>query len=838
MSRHTGVLCAFLAVELAGGVCRAGPADVQHPFILWTADEAAAIRRRMATRPWMKQSLDRLAREAKSGPFVNLFRYQVLGDAKAGAAERKYLLTFVGAPLDGKAPDGMRAGGHYDNYLNALRYDVLYDSLTAEQRTALAGTFRRFVRWELDHPYHNTRLSLLPNMQLPRRFAAHLMSLVLRDEKLIRAMWAAPSGFKWYFDEYLSDGGFYNEEFAKMTSLMGELLLYCRGLDRLGLGELGYGFRGRGGATMRSYLASYLWIGYPKTVLPGGRDRYERVAMGDARGHMLGLFQHANVPGYLPATAAEADKGGYRSLTGSWEYFYAANMNGRDHRGAKVEKLNFPQWFEIAHAKYPDGPFGYFLARMRRPGDDVYVPTPFWELEPIDPKATAAPPAPSAVYPQRGLAMLRAEESPGYWASPAPAVAMQLASLYVHYTSDCFSLLGYHAYNRPIYLNRAISAGYNGGPWDFSVRGHCGVVVDAEQAQPIGPVPVRHDFSGLVKFVSARGVLKEGAKPYVGRGEVRSSDQPRQPFTDVYSNVDLSRSLFLTRQYLFDVYQLADKSGQRRRFYWLVHAPGVPASEAGWAASDDLQNTLFNIEALTNEHQPRQRSSRPAPDPGQSWLRIAGEKKRALDGEPADVTVVQACILPDVGQSVLGRAWYDRKVGLRVRMLGEPGTTAFVFHTPVGYRPGALRSPRSGGEPARPETGGVSIAIAREAPRTIFAALHEPFENGTSRIERFSRIAQTDDAVAVAVVGPAVGVNDRAMVRVGDKSDQPLTLAGQGESFTFVGHAMLRIGAEKVEAVGDLRAMKLKVAGRPKLVVRGRDRPARVDGGYMILGGD
>ncbi len=827
----------LVATIVAAAFCIASEsaADVSHPYILWTPEEAAVLRKTFEREPWARESLERLAARPRSEPFVNLFRYQVLGDEKAGQAERKYLLSFVGAPLERRDSTGRGVGRHYDNYLHAIRYDALYDSLTPEQRRGLEETFRRFIRYELDHPYRNTRLSLLPNMQLPRLVAAHLMSVALGEEALIRRLWAAPSGFRWFFDEYLSDGGFYNEEFGKMTSLIGEYLLYCRGLERLGLNELGYGFEGRGGATMRRYVESYIWLGYPRTELPGGLPRYERVAMGDTRGRLLGVFQHANVPGFLGPRPDGVEPGGKRgrSLLDGWDDFYAANMNGRDHRGTKTQKLQFPQWFEVLHARYPDGPFGYFLVAMRRPGRAKYVPTPFWGLAPLGADDVEPPPAPSAVYPERGFAMLRAEESPAYWSSPAPAVALQFATLYVHYTSDCFSLLGYHAFNRPIYLNRAISAGYNGGPWDFSVRGHCGVVVDAEQAQPIGTVPSREDFSPVVKFVSARGVLAEGAELYQGVREVRSSDQPRAPATDVYTNVDLSRSLFLAREYLFDVYWLADREARPRRFYWLVHPPGVLESTEGWTPSTDLQATLFNVKALRDERGPRRRSLPPADAPSESWVRIQGERKMALGEGPADVTVVQRCILPDAGRSVLGPEWYAREVGVRVRMLGVAGTNAYVFDTPTCYPPGTLRSPRGGEAPPRPETGGVSIVVAREAPRTIFAALHEPIEGGRSGIERFERIAQVRDAVAARIVGREAGVNDRVMVRIGDSSGEPLTLEGGGERFTFAGHAFVRIGPDRVEARGDLRELRVKVEGRPQLVVNGRDRPARIADGFL-----
>lgn len=327
---------------------------------------------------------------------------------------------------------------------------------------------------------------------------------------------------------------------------------------------------------------------------------------------------------------------------------------------------------------------------------------------------------------------------------------------------------------------------------------------------------------------------------YRGRGEVRSSDQPKTPATEVYPDIALCRSLMLSREYLFDVYAVADKGGRPRQYHWLVHAPGVVSDENPWRDSTELQDKLMNVDPNDlpkNDGEDARRQYRipdgpKAPPAGRSWIRIGNEKKVEPGGKPLSITVLQSCVLPDVAQSVLGKEWYDRKIGVRIRMLGEEGTAAFAFDTPVQYPPGAPRSPRAGDERRRPETGGVSIAVARKSPATLFVALHEPFQ-GSPRIEEFRRIGQTADAVAAAIVGP--GMNDRVMVRLG-KVGEPATLAGEGESFTFDDHAFVRIGADKVEVAGDLRAMAIRVTGHPKLVRDGKASPATISGGLMKFG--
>ena len=169
----------------------------------------------------------------------------------------------------------------------------------------------------------------------------------MRDEKLIREVFNSKGGWKFYFDDYLGDGRFYFEEFGKQYSMIGEMLLWCRGTERLGLNELGYGYTGKGGATLRRYLESIVSLGYPRVELPAGRPHYPKVTMGDAKGSRLQgappyVFQHAIVDGVLP------------NGSGGEAFWIAANMNGRDHENAKVDKMLTPHWFEIAHARWPE----------------------------------------------------------------------------------------------------------------------------------------------------------------------------------------------------------------------------------------------------------------------------------------------------------------------------------------------------------------------------------------------------------------------------------------------------------------------------------------------------
>jgi hypothetical protein len=807
---------------LLGWVFQAAGADAAnraHPFILWTPDEAASIRHRIETQPWAKEQWQRLQEEKGLGqPFRNLFRYQIMGDEAAGELEKKYLLKFIGTDPD-KPPSKLdQDNRHYDNYEDALRYDVLYDRLTPDQRRQIEDTFRVYIDFQLHHDTSTYgQVNWLPNMQWPRPMAAHLMALALGDEAIIRDVFNSPGGWKWYFDDYVSDGprSLYNEEFGKQYSMIGEMLLWCRGLDHLSLPQYGYAYTGAHGGSMRGYLEGLIQLGFPRVDIPGGMPHYPRVTMGDARGAQIvggppNLFQHSLVNGYLP------DGQGGNDL---WS---AANMNGRDHTTAKVDKMREPQWLEIAYAKWPEAHFDYFLAQMRGPKQEQYIPTLFWGLRPIDPAKVTAPAAPSYVAQERAFAMLRAEESPAYWESPAPAVAMQFASYYVHYTHDCFSLLGFYAYNRPIYLNRGIASGYAGDdPWTDSVRGHAGVVVDNQQARPVG----RGTAIGRVAL----------AADYLDDPPARFADDPQVKFVlcrarGLYAGVDQTRALLLTRDYLLDVFRLT--SDKPRVYQWQVHALGQAKADSNqtWTSTTDLDNgALYRGLEGTPEMLAKLQAEPTRWD-------LTQVKKWAPGERPWSFVAVQDCATGDAAHSIMGKAWYDRQVGVRVSLLGEAGTIAYFGNTPE-YHP-APRQERGKSERVDAsvgnEVGGVSFIVQRAKPSTTFTALHEPFERGVWRVQNFRRIQETEDGVAVVITG--TGIDDRAMIALGADRNKPATLSGNGEKFTFADRAWIHVGPDEILVNGDLRSATFHVAGTPKFIINGKLTPATVHDGTLQFG--
>ncbi len=719
---------------------------IERPFILWTQADIAAMKQRMQEDPVMKESWARYAGERRAKPYAQFFKVAVLEDAKAIQAEKKYLLGIVGKHP--KQFEKLEHGGrHFTCYLDVIRYDLLYDHLSPEEREQVEKTFRKHIAYQLTDTKDYSRVAWLPNMQWPRPMSAQLMAVALGDEALIREILHANGGFIPYMNDYLADGRFYFEEFGKQRVMLTEMMLLCKGLEQLGLNELGFGYTGTGGATMRKHmLSTAVDQAFPAVPLPNGTLHIPRITMGDAKGSAfkekgslrpLKMFQHGVVRGYI-----SPELGGEQLVSNY-------NMNGRDHRGQKLPKLGYPWLYELAHTQWPDAGFDFFLAHMREFGQDSYLPTPYFGVSKrIAPGESNPPPAPSYVAPERGFAMLRAEESPEYWNSPAPAVALQFSQLYVHYVADSFSLLGYVAKNRPIYVNRPISSGYNGGSYDFNVRSHCGVVVDGLQAQPVGPVEILHDFDQEEFRYIRIDTPKAGSTTYSGQ-ELRSSDQPKTGAKKVYPGTDLSRQLLLTDHYMIDVF--AVESDRERMMHWLVHPLGSAkfAEPDAWQESEELQQTLFNVPEID----------------------IKAARVLSSDADWSLLTLQDAAI--PIEETRLGAEWYERKVGVKLFMLGEPGSKVFAYEPPLEYVFGkserSRRAPRGGGEYQpllTPEYGGVSIAVQRKAKASTFVALHVPVDQGQSPVEQFRKIGEGDGYIDLHIQGP--DLDDRFRIFLGE----------------------------------------------------------------------
>ena len=347
------------------------------------------------------------------------------------------------------------------------------------------------------------------------------------------------------------------------------------------------------------------------------------------------------------------------------------------------------------------------------------------------------------------------------------------------------------------------------------MRSNCGVVVDGLRAKSVGTVPSRYGFYPAVKFVAAHGKpLRE--YPPVPPDEAAGDHNQRGTFeamrrsvgAEIYPGVDLERSLFLTHDYLCDFYRLA--SDRPRDYHWQVQAIGWPKPDdpAAWQPGDEINAKLFNPEGMFES----------------MAKTFAAEPQRYLLKDLRKRDVMKNSWSLDLVQT-----WSRPAYGVRVRMLGEQGTRLYTGHV-NDDEPAARR----GAEEERYQH--TTLIVARNAPATLFAALHEPTKNRQSKVAAFERIQETAKAIGVAIHGrPQSGIDDRVLYRFFGAAAGPATLSDGQESFTFADHAWVRIALERIEVWGDLWSMRIRVAGKPRLFVGGSEVRARIDRGVLTF---
>lgn len=796
--------------------------SVERPYMLWTAADIAAMRSRLADDPDYARRAERTLDNPHPHErhLLDLWRYAVKEDDEAGRRQKQRLLYVARS----REPRGAA------QWLNALRYDLLYDTLTADERAEVETFFRTFIdhrifrnsifdprvfnderNYSRYHAHYHRIDNWLPNITGPAIFSANLLAAALGDEKLIRRVWDHYGSWRWYFDEYLTDRGFYGEEFSKKHALPGEMLLYCIAMGNLGLDELGFGYTGRHGATMRNHIESSIWLMYPFVNLHGEVPHMARYTHGDARnlrdamngdGSAPFAFGHFLAPGSLPdGRLLEGHKAVPRwHVTGAWGGEVRGNHPQWDGYQGFTPKMQAPLWFEIAHVKYPRAGFDFFLARMRQPGQQAYEPSIYFhQLDPIHPDATRPPRAPSWVAEHRGVAMLRAEESGRYWNSPLPAAGVRLASPYAHDVFDNFVLTGFYAFNRPIYINRHIG-GY-ARDWTRSVLSHAGVLVDAHEPAFTRMVTTRYGFHQPVKFLAMRS-------------------------RELYPDIDAMRGLILTDAYLFDAFALRDEGGRDRTFRWAVHPLGLAKLDGRFAEPRPLTGQLGH----RPEHIQTATRHRLLPEDPQKILDSFGKARMMRTDDDWHLRIVQDSPIAAADRA-LPPQWYERRIGVDLRMAAEAGSKVLVAGTPVAFAPDdapdPARSPRSY------EVGGASIIVQRTAAATVFAALHEPFEAGAGRIGGLTEIGRDRHWGAWHIGGPDDVVNDRIYLRYDDRRT-PVTVEDGSAVITFTDWALVRIGDGKVEVFGDVRDVQINIGEEHvDYYHNGRLSPARIDNGVL-----
>ena len=893
----------------------------ERPYMLWSKAEIEKIRATIANEPWAKQRLEAM-RQAGHSPtnraiLDNYFLFLMADDKEAGQYERT-VLKHLGILLE--SPD-YEEGRSIDisafknptiaNYDMGFRYDMFMDVLSPGEKRKLED---RFNKWVYNQSGHGD------SEHIPMGWENHLaaynamVSLASGDKRLIEFVFNLPSGPKAYLDG-MTDGRFPAHGGRPDIAGLGVLWLWCRGVERIGMNHLGFGYVGANGETLRKLMEGFYVTGDPKIEIPGGTPFY-----GDSSLTLMPSMEQGGFYDVAPSYAIAAPRpatnaagalamavsrlqhprdifrapfaiGRMRDGAGEWpqvtpfksDSFYGYDKTPRDLVGRpqidyksgaqpRAFGIQLPLLLELAHQRWPDAGFDYFLARTAPLGADTYYPSLYWGLDPIPLAGTRPPPVASMILKNRGMALLRSQEGEKYWDSPAPYAVLRMADCVgANPAPSALSLHGFQAFNRPLYRHvpdRTLAA---------MGLSHNTVAVDGAARTGAGKGSLRHLFDPAVKFADIR------SEPFV-RDEWIPGDKPLTSnlvsmARGIRPGVEMERALSLTREYLLDVFRVTSDS--EHTYHWAVNALGFaePDNPDAWKPATSLDDTI----SFTHKH----RSATTDERGFEYELKSGFANQRRLDpGNNAwSLNLVQTANVSNLADTVMGAEWYGRKIGARVTMLADPGTR--VYFTPgLGGRRmtaeeerlvneycnpkrttvrdakydkadsevvelqilppgGAKPAPSAGASPQKPkivgettpprvaEHGGTLLLAERRATNTLFVALHEPFEKGKWRIEEFRRIGQTDDAVAVAIRGP--DVNDRVMIRQGRDADKELALGDGRERFVFKGFAYVRTAPDKVTAAGDLLEMELDVQGAPAFELNGKSAKAEAKGGKLTF---
>lgn len=525
-----------------------GPSH-ERPYFM-PESERQRIHRLVAAEPWAGEARSRIEEAARKGDgFRAAWLYALERDAAWLPAARRFLAEKYGerswwvtraraAFADPKFFTGGTKDGstiYYDTDITALlAFDWAYPGLDPADRRAFAAGIRAwsdYKRRAMDAWVQT------PNLVFKPTYTVALAGLATNDPELIE--WGFHRTKPWgprlggvfeVLKEMLRDGGPWLEApiypIAHQDLQALATLAWARSLWD---GQDWFAREVAPGASVKGLMDYYLDSAYPLERTGSGAGRIRIATYGDGA---------TNAKGDLFLVDAGAEPGG----------------------------LNAHAALAAAHRASGDPRYAAFLALV--PG---FTPDLMLGGRALGP-GPAFPAAPSKVWPTYGLAMLRSDETPGYFRNPRALAAFLLGSRgYGHDHRDKLALI-FHGANRLLYPDyNAIQYENAELGWTRSTPSHSTVMVDEREAGDAAITGLASDFSQEVKFVSFATEA-------------------------VYEGVSESRSLFLTSGYLLDLFRLS--SAVPHTYDYLLHAFGEarPAAPEALVPSDELTRRYWLVE--------------------------------------------------------------------------------------------------------------------------------------------------------------------------------------------------------------------------------------------------
>ena len=737
------VLCGVTVPAQAGDAPAHG-----RPFFM-PPQERARIRQLIATQEWAKADYARLRQAARKGDgFLSAFLYALDSDPAYVPIARKWLLGKFGADagttrrargaLDN--PEFFKAGVphlsdvFYDtNFKPYVGFDWVYKGLAPAARREIQQGISAFMHFKMRCM---DRWTQTPNLVFKPTCIVAFAGLAVQERDLIDWGFHRKSGSRigGYFpvlNNVLKDGGPWHE--APIYPIA-HTDLYCMGVvsryRALYDAKDWWTTKAPNGGSPKGLMDYYIDTAYPIERTGHGRGQIRVATYGDG------------------ATNAKHD-------------LFLVNPAGA--------ALDCTKALIAAYNASGDPRLAPFVAMV-----PDYKPT-LVDRRPLPEKVTF-PPVSSKIWPDFGLAVLRAEESPAYWTSDAPVVFQLMTKGYGHDHRDKFSLT-FHGAGRLLYPDyNAIQYENANIGWTRNTIAHNTLMVDEGDTRSVQPSGVRHAFTTDVKYLATSA-------------------------SGVFEKVDQTRALLLTREYLLDVFHAA--SPTPRVYDYLLHSFGMPrpARPELFKPSTALDKRFWLV------------SDRQAMTTDECWS--------------LDFVIKEA---PGSRKGRFGPEWYDHTAAVRVTMAGEPKT--LVSHGTSGIELGKQVKRTF-------DRLGMLIARRAGVRRTVFAATHEPYANAAKpRITAVTKLAQSDRAILVRVV--AKDYTDYAAVSFGPQPGTPncvLVAANDPETrVAFKDYGYLRVRKDGTAAArGGWTGLRIPAA-KAALTLNGRPAHAKVAGGYLVYG--
>jgi len=762
-------------VCLATCTLAAAASPLQHPNLLLNRDEIRQIRNKIGQQPWAAALFEELKAAADAGVIRHdwgdqgthardaALCYAITGERRYADAARRYLLQKAQGELrryqqlDVKIEPETASWSPWGAY--AWTYDLTYDTFASEERQLVERWLRESSRIVME----GARIRpTTPNLEFNRRFNVGLVGYCLGEKEFI----------DWALTDKGADsphrGGFYPviDSMIRDRHFWGESPIYAIAYDvhaMLALAEAALHYDGtdlyhyvskQSGGSIKSLIDGYLRMAYPLERTGVGAGSLRAVTFGDGSTYFSPSGGIGNEGEFLTNSVGSADSKGGPAGTGG--------LSGE---------------LEIAYKRYQDPAYAWVLSLA--PKRDTYLQygRATWGYialthgEPL-PANPAPPLAPSGIYPSQGFAMLRSDESPNYWTSGALTAIMRLGAAIGHGHEDYFSLV-MHGKGRLLYPDvNVIQYEPTNLGWTREGIAHSTLLVDARSPQSC-EFSTRHDFTPEAKFFAAAGAAFEGTQQV--------------------------RAVLLTREYMADVFHIADDHGLEHTFDWVLH--GIGRLYMGNPSTYRPSTGLI---------------------PNYWW--IDNEQSRSTGGDwQADWVQHSGGATP--GLQAFDKEWFAQTAGVRLTMLAARDTQVFSGDGPMTDGPPHHRVD------GNPE-GSIPMVVARRTgPATTFAAVHEPYDRRPA-IARVRSIAQNSDAVGMAIEAGAF--SDRVLVAFAP--DKPCTLAGpDGETFVFTDYAYLRLAGKRVSVRGKLSAFKVR-SGEAAVSINGEPKAAQRAGEFIVWG--